>query len=108
MEELSPNDTGRQAQVERLIIDTCNGLRDMLVSKNRSYGNAALDPEHITSNLGAVAGIRLRINDKLTRLKKGTAEWNEDTILDLAGYFILWRIALNRAPIWYPNSKEET
>jgi len=40
-------------------------------------------------------GLRIRIDDKLSRIARGDAA-GEDTILDLAGYLILLRV-LHRA-----------
>ena len=62
--------------------------------KNAKYGNSALDPVQIFSQAGAVAGIKVRIDDKLKRIKNsGLTDATEDTLQDLAGYIILLMIA---------------
>ena len=38
-------------------------------------------------------GIRVRIDDKLSRLKSGQPDEDEDVLLDLTGYLILLRVA---------------
>lgn len=68
-------------------------IGDLLKSKNKAYGNSALDPVRTFSKADASAGIRLRIDDKLSRLQRGTDFEDEDTVLDLMGYLVLLRIA---------------
>lgn len=67
-------------------------LRQMLVEKNISYGDSALHPVRIFSNAGPSEQLRVRIDDKLSRLLCGATS-HEDTVLDLIGYLILLRIA---------------
>ena len=72
----------------------CKKLEDLLLSKNEKYGNSALDPLNVFSSAGAVAGIKVRIDDKLKRIKNaGLVDATEDTLQDLAGYLILLMIA---------------
>jgi hypothetical protein len=71
-------------------------VRDMLLEKNRNYGDSALDPMQVFSKgLGKDAGIRVRIDDKLNRILKGNAA-GEDAVFDLLGYLVLLRIAALR------------
>ena len=72
----------------------CKQLEDLLLSKNAKYGNSALDPLNVFSSANAVAGIKMRIDDKLKRIKNaGLVDATEDTVQDLAGYLILLMIA---------------
>lgn len=72
----------------------CKQLEELLLSKNEKYGNSALDPLNVFSEAGAVAGIKMRIDDKLKRIKNaGLVDATEDTLQDLAGYLILLMIA---------------
>jgi len=73
---------------------TCNEIRDLLVSKNKAYGDSALEPENIFSKLDNAQGICARIDDKLSRIKNtGLNDATEDTLDDLIGYLILLKIA---------------
>lgn len=74
----------------------CRHLADMLIEKNQAYGNSALDPVRIFSKADTVEQIKVRIDDKLSRLQRGR-EIGDDTILDLIGYLIILRIALKQA-----------
>jgi hypothetical protein len=73
-------------------------LEDLLLMKNDKYGNSALEPLNVFSEAGAVAGIKMRIDDKLKRIKNaGLVDATEDTLQDLAGYLILLMIAKDNA-----------
>lgn len=76
---------------------TLSGIGEMLVSKNERYGNSALDPVRIFSRAETAEQIKVRIDDKLSRLARGTGEETEDVELDLLGYLVLLRIARLRA-----------
>lgn len=67
-------------------------IRDLLVSKNKAYGDAVLNPVRIFSKADSVAGLKVRIDDKLSRLARGENA-GEDVVLDLIGYLVLLRIA---------------
>lgn len=67
----------------------------MLVKKNESYGNSALDPIRIFSKADSVEQIKVRIDDKLSRLKRGN-DLGEDTINDLIGYLFLLKISMEK------------
>ena len=65
----------------------------MLIEKNKSYGDSALNPVRIFSKVDSTEQLKIRIDDKLSRLQRGTEYQNEDTINDLIGYLILLKIA---------------
>lgn len=69
----------------------------MLLAKNASYGDSALDPVRIFSRAPIEEQIRVRIDDKLSRLARGTGAETEDVEGDLLGYLVLLRIARARA-----------
>lgn len=71
----------------------CDKIEDMLLDKNESYGNSALDPVRIFSDADPDEQLRVRIDDKLSRIQRGHQYDDEDTILDLVGYLILLLIA---------------
>jgi hypothetical protein len=67
-------------------------IRDLLIAKNRKYGNSALEPLGVFSQLSAKEGLLVRIDDKLKRIKNGSLERDdEDVINDLIGWFSLKR-----------------
>lgn len=80
---------------EELIIQTSNVVRDLLLEKNKAYGDSALNPANIFAKGTAIDNLCSRIDDKLMRIKnKGINEETEDTVQDLIGYLILLQVAI--------------
>mgnify|MGYP003139861678 CR=1 FL=1 len=77
----------------------CEEIRDLLLQKNRNYGDSALKPAGIFSKQIPIDSLCSRIDDKLMRIKNNPAGVRDpsikDTIKDLAGYLILLDIALD-------------
>ncbi len=71
-------------------------ISDMLNEKNRKYGNSALEPKRIFSKASSIEQIKVRLDDKLSRLTAEQADEDEDVLMDLFGYLVLLRIAQNR------------
>ena len=68
-------------------------IQKMLIEKNRKYGNSALEPLGVFSQLSAKQGLLIRIDDKLKRIKNGSLEKDdEDVVNDLIGYLVLLKI----------------
>jgi hypothetical protein len=68
-------------------------IKDLLVSKNKKYGNSALEPLGVFSQLSPEEGLFVRIDDKLKRIKNGSLQKDdEDVINDLIGYLVLLKI----------------
>ena len=81
---------------EEKIREALQSVTDLLVSKNRSYGDSALAPANIFAKGSAVENLCSRIDDKLMRIKnRGINEKTLDTIDDLIGYLTLLKIAIN-------------
>ncbi len=78
---------------QELIGEECDGIKGLLIEKNRLYGNSALEPVRLFSRADAMEQIRVRIDDKLNRLKTLAPGDAEDTERDLIGYLILLRVA---------------
>ena len=78
-----------------LIEQECDRVKAMLIAKNRAYGDSAIHPVRIFSRSSAEEQINVRIDDKLSRIARGSATEDvpEDTVLDLIGYLILSRVA---------------
>lgn len=76
----------------------CDQIKELLLEKNKKYGDSALDPARVFSKASPVEQILVRIDDKLNRIKQGAGLLanDEDVIMDLIGYLILLKIALSR------------
>lgn len=71
-------------------------LSEMLIAKNRKYGDAALNPKQTFSKSSAIELINVRLDDKLSRIANAQTDEDEDPEWDLLGYLVLKRIALER------------
>jgi hypothetical protein len=82
-----------QTDVQRLIAEECDSIKNLLLEKNKAYGNSAVDPVKIFSKLSNEEQIKVRIDDKISRISRGQqSSIQEDTEQDLIGYFILLRV----------------
>lgn len=81
--------------VQQMIANECDKLKAMLLEKNNRYGNSAISPIRVFSQADNVSQILVRMDDKLSRIKNMTANNgdNEDAMMDLAGYIILYKVA---------------
>tara|TARA_R100000084_G_scaffold97394_1_gene51322 strand:+ start:545 stop:1444 length:900 start_codon:yes stop_codon:yes gene_type:complete len=79
-----------------LIKNQCDIISQMLVAKNEQYGDSVFKPMRIFSKVDATQQLRVRIDDKISRLIRGndSIESDEDIIDDLIGYLILLKIQM--------------
>ena len=85
-------------EVQKLIVEECDSIKALLLEKNRAYGNSAVSPKRIFSKASSVEQIKVRIDDKLSRMANDHVSSNdsinrEDVSKDLLGYLILLRVA---------------
>lgn len=66
-------------------------IASLLIAKNKQYSNSALDPIRVFSKSDRMEQLRVRADDKLSRIRNG--DTSEDALTDLAGYIILMKIA---------------
>jgi hypothetical protein len=84
-------------KTEQDIKRVCEEVTDLLISKNRSYGDSALHPSRIFSKTNNVEQLLVRIDDKLSRIQNGHDWPGDNEIDDLLGYLILLKIAKERS-----------
>jgi hypothetical protein len=84
-------------QTENSIERVVTEVKDMLVAKNRSYGDSALYPTRIFSKADTVEQLLVRIDDKLSRIQNGHDWPGDNEIDDMIGYLILLKIAKENA-----------
>lgn len=83
-------------QTQKDIEKVSKQVSDLLIAKNKSYGDSALHPTRIFSKSDSVEQILVRIDDKLSRIKNGHDWPGDNDIDDLIGYLILLKIAKER------------
>ena len=81
---------------ELKISGVCDDIKELLIHKNRKYGNSALKPNRIFSKSSATEQLLVRIDDKLNRIMKGAGllATDEDVVNDLIGYLVLLKISM--------------
>lgn len=70
-------------------LDFLDDVKKTLQEKNKAYGDSAANPLRIFSKSDKDEAIKVRIDDKLSRIAKGDGSGNEDAIKDLVGYLAL-------------------
>ena len=75
--------------VQKEIRKVCDDIAELLITKNRKYGNSALCPTRIFSKASPLEQINVRIDDKLSRIKNQQEDEDEDVEKDLVGYLVL-------------------
>jgi hypothetical protein len=73
------------------IFKVCVDLAEFLIEKNAAYGDSAINPLRAMSKADPAEQIRVRMDDKLSRLVRGQAA-GEDAIKDLVGYWVLLQV----------------
>lgn len=82
-----------QNSTRQIIEIVCDSIKEMLLEKNKSYGDSAISPIRIFSKSSSDEQLNVRLDDKLSRIAKGTDYGQEDTELDIIGYLILKRVS---------------
>ena len=77
------------SDTQHLIAKECIYIARMLLEKNRKYGDSALRPIRAFSKASADEQLKVRLDDKLTRLINRA---KDDDELDFIGYLILLRV----------------
>lgn len=86
---------------QRMIAEECNGIKELLLEKNKRYGNSVFDPINVFSHVDFEEQIRVRVDDKLKRIMNGYenqqntgSRTDEDTIDDTIGYLVILKVAI--------------
>lgn len=88
-------DIWSQESVQEQIKNVLKTIGSLLIEKNRKYGNSAICPKRIFSTADAEEQIKVRLDDKLSRIANHQDDDNEDPILDSVGYMILLMVLRN-------------
>ena len=97
-------------ETQKEIARVCDKVKNLLLEKNMKYGDSALNPIRIMSQASNIEQILVRIDDKLNRLKQGNNLLfdDEDVIMDLIGYYVLLKVAIDRDTIASYNDENLT
>jgi len=75
------------------LIKVFNSMKNVVIEKNRRYGDAALTPKQIFSKLDAGESIKVRIDDKLSRVMNNSETVRKNDVADLIGYLALFSVS---------------
>lgn len=64
-------------------------VKEVLKAKNEAYGNSAANPIRIFARSPNDEQLKVRIDDKLSRIARGKDFQDEDVLVDLVGYIAL-------------------
>lgn len=80
-------------ETRQKIAEVCDSIKELLLEKNRKYGNSALNPCRIFAKSDRLEQIKVRIDDKLNRIRNEQSDEDEDVVKDLIGYLVLYQVA---------------
>lgn len=80
------------APAQGQILEVVGSLYEVLLEKNRRYGNSALEPVQVFAKQPPGMLIRTRIDDKLSRIKNA-GELRRNDVVDILGYLVLLCVA---------------
>lgn len=83
-------------QFEDEVRDVLDDVVSMLLEKNQSYGDSALNPLRIFSKSKTDEQLCVRIDDKLSRIARGNIFSGDNDLRDLIGYLVLLMIQTKR------------
>lgn len=79
------------------ILESGIDIINLLLKKNISYGNSAIEPMRLFSSASVEEQIMVRIDDKLSRLKNNQAYPGDNDVDDLIGYLILLKVVRRKS-----------
>jgi len=75
------------------IATICDEIKELLLEKNRKYGDSALNPVRLFSQASPIEQLKVRLDDKLSRIRNAQDDEDEDVINDIIGYLVLLKVA---------------
>ncbi len=85
-------DMRKRPTFDEMVDQVLGDVGAMLKRKNKAYGNSALDPLRVFSKADDIEQLKVRIDDKLSRIARGKAE-GEEVEGDLIGYLVILQVA---------------
>lgn len=76
------------------IVEICDAIKDLLLYKNKKYGDSALHPNNIFYKGDSTNSIKIRLDDKVGRIKN-CEETRVNDVADVVGYSILLLASMN-------------
>ena len=78
---------------QKKIIEVCDGIKNLLLYKNEKYGDSALHPNNIFYKGDATNSIKIRLDDKIGRVRN-SSETRFNDVSDFIGYGVLLLVSM--------------
>ncbi len=75
------------------IVEVTLAMQELLLEKNKRYGDAAINPANTFSKLSGQDSIKIRLDDKLKRVQS-SEETRVNDVCDIIGYCTLLLISM--------------
>ena len=75
------------------IVEICDSMKDLLLYKNQKYGDSALNPNNIFYKGDSTNSIKIRLDDKISRIKN-CEETRINDVADVIGYCTLLLVSI--------------
>lgn len=75
------------------IVEICDSMKDLLLYKNQKYGDSALNPNNIFYKGDSTNSIKIRLDDKIGRIKN-CEETRINDVADVIGYCTLLLVSI--------------
>ena len=82
-------------ETQQKIIEMTDAMRDLLLYKNKKYGDSALKPKRIFYKGTTLSSILIRLDDKLSRVMENNDKLPRiNDVADIIGYCVLLLIGM--------------
>ena len=82
-------------QSQKKIVEVCDNMKSLLLYKNQKYGDSALNPNNIFYKGDCTNSIKIRLDDKIGRIKNNTDEiLRINDVADIIGYCTLLLVSM--------------
>lgn len=75
------------------IVQVCDSMKNLLLYKNEKYGDSALNPNNIFYKGDSTNSIKIRLDDKIGRVKNSD-EIRVNDVCDIIGYCVLLLVSM--------------
>ena len=81
------------SESQKKIVEICDSMKDLLLYKNKKYGDSALNPNNIFYKGDSTNSIKIRLDDKIGRIKN-CEETRINDVCDIIGYSVLLLVSM--------------
>ena len=79
---------------QKKIVEVCDSMKNLLLYKNQKYGDSALNPNNIFYKGDSTNSIKIRLDDKIGRIKN-CEEIRVNDVCDIIGYCTLLLVSMD-------------